>query len=163
MWGLWWTKWHWDRFFSEYFGFSPVNHSTGAPLQGKQKKLIIFITGLHNKPQGCGASVASAAEPFKKQVTSCKVQLQVVPCFQGNQNFITVFTKFRKLSPVHTSLKLCFYISASFWVMTSCSLVNTYQHFGVICCLNLQRRKWSRFKNVGTGLSNYMVLQLKTP
>jgi hypothetical protein len=32
------------------------------------KKLIIFlftfITGLHNKPQGCGAPVASAAGPF---------------------------------------------------------------------------------------------------
>jgi hypothetical protein len=29
---LWWTKWHWDRFFSESFGFSPVNiyHSTVA-------------------------------------------------------------------------------------------------------------------------------------
>jgi RNA-binding protein YhbY len=26
--------------------------------------LFIFITGLHNKPQGCGASVASAAGPF---------------------------------------------------------------------------------------------------
>jgi hypothetical protein len=21
MWDLWWTKWHWDRFFPEYFGF----------------------------------------------------------------------------------------------------------------------------------------------
>jgi hypothetical protein len=21
MWDLWWTKWHWDRFLSEYFGF----------------------------------------------------------------------------------------------------------------------------------------------
>jgi hypothetical protein len=37
-------------------GFSPSTsifpcqfHSTGAPLQGKTKKLIIFITGLHNK------------------------------------------------------------------------------------------------------------------
>jgi hypothetical protein len=39
-------------------------HSTGATLQGKTKRLIIFITGLHNKPQGCGASVASAAVPF---------------------------------------------------------------------------------------------------
>jgi hypothetical protein len=42
-------------------------HSTGAPLLGKTKKLIIFlfifITGLHNKPQGCGASVAFAAGP----------------------------------------------------------------------------------------------------
>jgi hypothetical protein len=38
-------------------------HSIGAPLHGKTKKLIIFITGLHKKPQGCGASVASAAGP----------------------------------------------------------------------------------------------------
>jgi hypothetical protein len=56
-------------------GFSPITsvfpcqfHSTGAPLLGKMKKLItfffIFITGLHNKPYGCGASVASAAGPF---------------------------------------------------------------------------------------------------
>jgi hypothetical protein len=36
-------------------------HSTGAPLLGKR---IVFITRLHNKPQGCGASVASAAGPF---------------------------------------------------------------------------------------------------
>ena len=44
--------------------FPCQSHSTGAPLQGKTKKLIIFITWLHNKPQGCGASVASAAGPF---------------------------------------------------------------------------------------------------
>jgi hypothetical protein len=56
-------------------GFSPNTsvfpcqfHSTGAPVLGKGQKIIIiivtFITGLHNKPQGCGASVASAAGPF---------------------------------------------------------------------------------------------------
>jgi hypothetical protein len=42
-------------------------HSTGAPLLGKGQKItiiFIFITGFHNKPQGCGASVASAARPF---------------------------------------------------------------------------------------------------
>jgi hypothetical protein len=52
-------------------GFSPSTsvfpchfHFTGPQLLGKmKKKLIIFITGLHNKPQGCGASVASAAGP----------------------------------------------------------------------------------------------------
>jgi hypothetical protein len=43
--------------------FSPLN-VTDIPLHGNTKKLIIFITGLHNKPQGCGESVASAAGPF---------------------------------------------------------------------------------------------------
>jgi hypothetical protein len=45
--------------------FSPVNFI--PPLlhyKQKGKTLIIFITGLHNKPQGCGVSVASAAGPF---------------------------------------------------------------------------------------------------
>jgi hypothetical protein len=46
--------------------FSSVNFI--PPVLGKMKKLIIFlfivITGLHNKPYGCGASVASAAGPF---------------------------------------------------------------------------------------------------
>jgi hypothetical protein len=51
-------------FLPEYFGFPLSISFHRAPLQGKTKKLIIFITGLHNKPQGCGASVASAAGPF---------------------------------------------------------------------------------------------------
>jgi hypothetical protein len=52
--------------------FSSANFiPSGAPLQGKTKKKI-FITGLHNKPQGCGASVASAAGPFTtKKKASC--------------------------------------------------------------------------------------------
>jgi hypothetical protein len=54
-------------------GFSPSTsvfpcqfHSTGAPLLGKEQKviIIIFMIGLHKKLQGCGASVASAAGPF---------------------------------------------------------------------------------------------------
>jgi hypothetical protein len=54
MWGLWWTKWHWDRFFSKLSVFPCQFHSTGAPLLvklGKKKLLIfIFIIGLHKKP-----------------------------------------------------------------------------------------------------------------
>jgi hypothetical protein len=48
--------------------FSPVNfippvlHENGRA----EETLIIFITGLHNKPQGCGASVAPAAGLFNK-------------------------------------------------------------------------------------------------
>jgi hypothetical protein len=54
-------------------GFSPSTsvfpcqfHSTGAQLLGKGQKIIIiiFITGLHNKPHGCSTSAASAAGPF---------------------------------------------------------------------------------------------------
>jgi hypothetical protein len=56
-------------------------HATGAPLLGKGQRIIIiiiiiiviFITGLHKKSQGCGASVASAAEPFTTKKRSCLV------------------------------------------------------------------------------------------
>jgi hypothetical protein len=46
-------------------------HSTGAKLHGKTKKKIIFITGFHNKPQGCVASIGSPAVRFttKKSVS----------------------------------------------------------------------------------------------
>jgi hypothetical protein len=48
--------------FSPSCGFSPVNFIPPVlHYQEKRKKLIIFITGLHNKPQ---ASVSSAAGPF---------------------------------------------------------------------------------------------------
>jgi hypothetical protein len=57
--------------------FSLVNFIPPVLLLGKGQKIIviiivIFITGLHNKPQGCGASVASAAGPFttKKKKSS---------------------------------------------------------------------------------------------
>jgi hypothetical protein len=72
MWDLWWTKWHCDRFSPSTLVFPCQFHSTGAPLLGKGQKIIIiiiivivtFITGLHKTPQGCGASVATAAGPF---------------------------------------------------------------------------------------------------
>jgi hypothetical protein len=58
--------------FPRVLRFSPVNFI--PLLHGKNKKLITFITGLHNKPQGCGASVASAAGPFttKKKLSGEK-------------------------------------------------------------------------------------------
>jgi hypothetical protein len=39
-------------------------------LKKRKKELIIFITGLHNKPLDCGETVASAAGPSKKKVGS---------------------------------------------------------------------------------------------
>jgi hypothetical protein len=61
-------------------GFSPSTsvfpcqfHSTGAPLLGKTKKLIIFLIGLHNKPQGCGGFLESAAGPFSTKKESLRL------------------------------------------------------------------------------------------
>jgi hypothetical protein len=50
-------------FFPEYFGFnlSVSFRRRSSAWKNEKKKLIIFITVLHNKPQGCSASVASAA------------------------------------------------------------------------------------------------------
>jgi hypothetical protein len=55
--------------FSPSTSVSPCQfHSTGASLLGKGQKIIIIIIVIHykvaQKPQGCGASVASAAGPF---------------------------------------------------------------------------------------------------
>jgi hypothetical protein len=39
MWDLWWTKWHWDRFFSEFFGFaSAISFHCGSPLGWSKKR-----------------------------------------------------------------------------------------------------------------------------
>jgi hypothetical protein len=62
-------------------GFDPVSVHVGfvvdkvvlgqvfPRVNWKTKKLIIFITRLHNKPQGCDASVASAAGSFNTKKT----------------------------------------------------------------------------------------------
>jgi hypothetical protein len=59
-------KWQCDRFFPEYFGFplSVSFHRCSITWKNEKKKLTVFITGLHKKPQGCGASIASAARSF---------------------------------------------------------------------------------------------------
>jgi hypothetical protein len=66
IWDLWWAKWHWEDFFPSTSVFPNQFPSTGAPIKWKnrKKKLIVFPLGLHNKPSGCGASVASVAGKF---------------------------------------------------------------------------------------------------
>jgi hypothetical protein len=48
-------------------GFSLSVSFHRCSITRKNEKLITFITGLHNKSQGCGASVASAAGPLTTQ------------------------------------------------------------------------------------------------
>jgi hypothetical protein len=65
MWDLWWTCGNGTVSFLRVLRFSPVSFIPPVlHYTEKRKKLSIFITGLHNKPQGCGAYVASAVGPF---------------------------------------------------------------------------------------------------
>jgi hypothetical protein len=91
MWDLWWTKRHWDRFFPEFFRvpLSVSFHWCSITRKRTKKMMIIifFITGLHNKPQGCSASVASAAGPFtikKKQSVTGNCNSPTQNYFAGN-------------------------------------------------------------------------------
>jgi hypothetical protein len=54
--------------FPRVLRFCPVNFIPPVLHYTEKRKQIIFITGLHNKPQGWGASVASAAGPFTKRM-----------------------------------------------------------------------------------------------
>jgi hypothetical protein len=51
--------------------FSPVSIIPSMLYYSEKRKILIiifiFITGLHDTPQGCGASVAAAAGPFSKR------------------------------------------------------------------------------------------------
>jgi hypothetical protein len=106
MWDFLRIKWHWDRVYPQVLRFSICQfYSTGAPLLRRIKKLIIFlfifIIGLHNKPQGCGASVASAAGLFatKKEyipVTLRKVIFATNPVCFNYMRIDTVFTFFKQ-------------------------------------------------------------------
>jgi hypothetical protein len=46
MWDLWWTKWHWDKFFSEFIGFRlSISLHHGSPYSH-------IIWGMNNRPSG---------------------------------------------------------------------------------------------------------------
>jgi hypothetical protein len=86
-------------------------YSTGAPLLGKTKKpLIIFITGLHNKPQGCGASVASSAGPFttQKKNSTCSIDC-TNPCVSPHRLYVCLtIVNIHNLKYPHTIYRLLF-------------------------------------------------------
>ena len=82
-------------------GFPPVNSIPPVLyyMEIRKKKLIIFITGLHNRPQGCGWSVASAAGPFttKKKVFARRITyvaysttMAVTLCYMAFNDWMTV-------------------------------------------------------------------------
>jgi hypothetical protein len=107
-------------------GFSPSSsvfpcqfHSTGAALLGKGQKIMIiifiFIIGLHNKPHGCSASVASAAGPFTAKKKTHRYQRFCGACCvhpQGSPKVTTFIPvnrmSYRRQSDVYDPEKLKF-------------------------------------------------------
>jgi hypothetical protein len=43
MWDLWWTKWHWDRFFSEFFGF-PVTVDLQTHIIWGMRNMLTYVS-----------------------------------------------------------------------------------------------------------------------
>jgi hypothetical protein len=76
--------------FSPVSFIPPVLHYTE---KRNKKKLIIFITRLHNKSQGCGVSVASAAGPF-----TTKKKLLVISMQDFDTPWVNRFSRNRTLA-----------------------------------------------------------------
>jgi hypothetical protein len=61
MWNLWWTKWHWDRFYSEFFSYSrSISFHCGSPYS--------YITcGMNNRTTG-GHSSETQSHPINMNI-----------------------------------------------------------------------------------------------
>ena len=89
--------------FPRVLQFSPVNF---IPLvlhyTEKWKKLIVFIIGLNNKPQGCRASVASAAVPFTTKKSALSLEnTEPSPLYLSFQSRVYLETSHRGLSGLY--------------------------------------------------------------
>jgi hypothetical protein len=62
--------------FPRVLRFSPVSFIPLVLHYKEKRKKLIIITGLHNNPQGCGASVASAAGSFTTKIKCTLIQLE---------------------------------------------------------------------------------------
>jgi hypothetical protein len=67
-WDLWWTKWHWDGFFSEFFDF-PLSISSHHGLHfSRNSKKYFFHSPLHSSSSGDGQKVRkSGRSPVRRQ------------------------------------------------------------------------------------------------
>jgi hypothetical protein len=128
MWGLWWTKWHWGRFFSELSVFPCQFHSTGAPLLVKLGKKTAHLHLHHRVVQKalrlwCVRSICCGALHHVKK----KVCTYVVYMRQYDWE-ITVFLV--QLISEETNFK----VVSSCWVKLSHLLGDKLAH-----CANLPR------------------------
>jgi hypothetical protein len=76
MWDLWWTKWHWDRFFSELSVFPCRLLSTGAPLIVKLGKKN--CSSIYHHHWGCTKSLKAAVRgPFITNEKKCTTRFNI--------------------------------------------------------------------------------------
>jgi hypothetical protein len=106
MWDLWWTKWNWERIFPEYLAFPLSISFRRRSNTWKNEKMIIFlfifISGLHNKLQGCGTSVASAAGPISTHTHTQRGQCHIKPRILRDLPFHLSFAYY-----INTSFNTC--------------------------------------------------------
>jgi hypothetical protein len=65
MWDLWWTKWHWDKFFSKFFSFPCQCYSTMALHTH-------IIWGMNNRPTGSCSSQTEVLSYQHEQHHCCR-------------------------------------------------------------------------------------------
>jgi hypothetical protein len=113
-----------------------LRFSTGALLLEKMKKklifLFIFITGLHKKPQGCGASVAFSAGPFSKKTKDtvlCCMYRAFIASFSQNQQMQNIIGRYKiHFRPLHMFRKMNCQPQGVFIKNCKCLLQPNIQH-----------------------------------
>jgi hypothetical protein len=129
MWDLWWTKWHWDRFFSEYFSFSLSISFHQCSIKWKSRKTSSSSSSSQVctiSLQGCGASVASATRPFNKKM--CFVSFHITKfmgLFCRKINNGNIYLGMLKLINLYLSCMKVLLISSSINIM--CLFTSTWR------------------------------------
>jgi hypothetical protein len=71
MWEFWWTEWHCERLFTEYFGCSPVN------IIPPSISILIYTWGMNNIPDFAAVQRHNLT-PSTWTTTSSEVRFQVL-------------------------------------------------------------------------------------
>jgi hypothetical protein len=88
IWDLWWTKWHWDRFFPEYFGF---------PLS-----ISFHRCSITRKRTKKGQKLTPWRRVLPHKLTDPQLVKNFPACY-GTRRFITAFTSARRQSLTWTT------------------------------------------------------------
>jgi hypothetical protein len=130
--------------FPRVLRFSPVSFIPPVLHYAKRLNKIVSITGLHNQPQGCGASVASAAGPFtvKKSLT-WHWNVYALKLSARHISYFCLHLGYEKESFRHDTKMLC-----------SFNKYTTEMKYGVGFLQRIQKGKNSKLQNKTEILTN---------